>query len=344
MPMAAADPGTTERHAASPFTAPSIAVWTAIVILYVVWGSTYLGIRVAVETIPPFVLAASRFVLAGTIMLVAVSIVRRGSLPLPTRRQWRDALIVGTLLMGGGMGAVAWGEQTVPSGIAGVLIAMMPVWVAVFGRLFYGERLPRIAVVGIVTGMLGVVLLVGTGVAIDRSLDPAGVAALIVSPMAWAAGSLFAAHRADLPRDPFVTTGMQMLSGGLVLAAVSFVTGEVATFDPAAVSQASAIAFVYLTIVGSLVAFTAYAWVLRHAPLPLIATYAFVNPVIAVFLGSLILDEPITAIQLVAGGVIVVGVALIILARSRMAPAVDRSQAAGQPVRSANRTDEPAAA
>jgi drug/metabolite transporter (DMT)-like permease len=339
MPMAA-ETVRTARPRAGAFTAPAALVWTAILILYVVWGSTYLGIRVAVETIPPFVLAASRFVLAGSIMLVAVSIIRRGSLPLPTRRQWRDSLLIGSLLMGGGMGAVAWGEQTVPSGIAGVLIAMMPAWVAVFGRVFFNERLPRTAVVGIVTGMLGVVLLVGTGVAVDRSLDPAGVAALVISPMAWAAGSMFAAHRADLPKDPFVTTGMQMLTGGLVLAALSVVTGELAAFDPAAVSQSSAVAFVYLTVVGSLVAFTAYAWVLRHAPLPLIATYAFVNPVIAVCLGSLILDEPITPVQLVAGGVIVLGVALIILARSRMAPAEDRSH--GEGVRTTGRTDEPA--
>jgi drug/metabolite transporter (DMT)-like permease len=317
MPMAA-DRAVEGRPAAGPFTAAPVLVWTAILILYVVWGSTYLGIRVAVETIPPFVLAASRFILAGSIMLVAVAVIRRGTLSMPTRRQWRDALIVGTCLMGGGMGAVAWGEQTVPSGITGVLIAMMPVWVAVFGRVFYGERLPRVAIVGIVTGMAGVVLLVGQSIAVDRSLDPAGVAALIVSPMAWAAGSLFAAHRADLPKDPFVTTGMQMLTGGIVLAGLSIVTGELAAFDPAAVSSSSMVAFVYLTVVGSLVAFTAYAWVLRHAPLPLIATYAFVNPVIAVFLGSLILDEPITPSQLVAGGVIVAGVALIILGRSRM--------------------------
>ena len=341
MPMAA-NRAVEGRPATGPFTAAPVLVWTAILILYVVWGSTYLGIRVAVETIPPFVLAASRFILAGSIMLAAVSVIRRRTLSMPTRRQWRDALIVGTCLMGGGMGAVAWGEQTVPSGIAGVLIAMMPVWVAVFGRVFYGERLPRVAIVGIVTGMTGVALLVGQSIAVDRSLDPAGVAALIVSPMAWAAGSLFAAHRADLPKDPFVTTGMQMLTGGIVLAGLSIVTGELAAFDPGTVSSSSMIAFVYLTVVGSLVAFTAYAWVLRHAPLPLIATYAFVNPVIAVFLGSLILDEPITPSQLVAGGVIVAGVALIILGRSRMSMTEGRTRLASS--RAGTTADERVAA
>lgn len=311
--------------------ASAVLVWTAIVILYVVWGSTYLGIRIAVATIPPFVLAATRFAIAGIVMLVAVAVIRRGAIPRPTLRQWRDSAIIGALLMGGGMGAVAWGEQTVPSGMAGLLIAMMPVWVAVLGRIFFGDRLPRVAVAGIAIGMLGVAILVGQGVVIDRSLDPAGVVGLIISPIAWSAGSLYSTHGADLPDDPFVTTGMEFVSGAAVLAAMSAVSGELASFQPAAVSANSAIAFAYLTVVGSLVAFTAFAWVLRQAPLPLIATYAFVNPVIAVFLGWLILSEPVAPVQLIAGAVTVVGVALIILARSRMpaarqpaARAVDR--------------------
>jgi drug/metabolite transporter (DMT)-like permease len=188
-----------------------------------------------------------------------------------------------------------------------------------------------------------VILLVGQGVIVDRTLDPAGIVALLISPMAWSAGSLYAAHRADLPKDPFVTTGMQMLCGGAVLAIGAILSGELATFQPADVTPASWAAFGYLTIVGSLVAFTSYAWVLRHAPLPLIATYAFVNPVIAVFLGWLLVNEPITPSQLVAGGIIVVGVALIILGRSRMASAEDRSHGA-EGARSTGRTDEPAAA
>lgn len=318
--------------------ASGVLVWTAILILYVVWGSTYLGIRVAVETIPPFLMAAVRFVIAGSVILGVVAVVRRGRLSRPTGQEWRDAFIIGSALMGGGMGMVAWGEQTVPSGIAGVLIAMMPVWVAVFGRVFFGERLPRIAIVGIATGMLGVVLLVGQSVAIDRSLDPAGVLALLISPMCWAAGSLYSTNRARLHKDPFVTTGMQMLAGSLVLILGSVATGELATFSPAAVSTDSIIAFVYLTVIGSLVAFTAFAWVLRHAPLPLIATYAFVNPVIAVILGWLILHEAVTPIQLVAGGVIIVGVALIILARSRMAAPARARPGTDDPI------EEPAAA
>ena len=298
--------------------APRAAVWLAILILYVVWGSTYLGIRIAIETIPPFLMASTRFLIAGLIMIGAVAIVRRGALVRPSLVELRDSFIVGAMLMGGGMGAVAWGEQTVPSGITALLIAMMPVWIAVFGRVFLGERLPRAATVGIATGMLGVVILVGPSVAIDRSLDPAGIVALIISPISWAAGSLFSANRARLPKDPFLTTGMQMFAGSTVLAAASLLSGELRSFRVETVTTDSLIAVVYLTAVGSLLAFTSYAWVLRHAPLPLIATYAFVNPIVAVFLGWLILQEQVTPRQLIAGAVIVVGVGLIVAARSRM--------------------------
>jgi drug/metabolite transporter (DMT)-like permease len=301
------------REAASP-----VLIWAAILTLYVVWGSTYLAIRVAVETLPPFVMAAVRFATAGLVMLAVVAIVRGGTLVRPTRREVRDSAIVGTCLMFGGMGLVSWGEQTVPSGIAGVLVAMMPVWVAVYGRAFLGERLPRLAVAGIGIGIVGVAILVGRGVTVDGSLDPAGIVALIISPMAWAAGATFSAHRARLPDDPFLATGLEMLSGSIVLGIAAVVTGEVAAFRPSEVSADSLVATVYLTAVGSLVAFTAFAWVIRHAPLPLVATYAFVNPIIAVVLGSLLLHESVGPVQLAAGGVIIVGVALIILARGRM--------------------------
>jgi drug/metabolite transporter (DMT)-like permease len=298
--------------------ASPVLIWAAILILYFAWGSTYLGIRIAVDTIPPFAMAAVRFAIAGVVLLAAVSIIRRGTIPRPSLREWRDCFIVGAFLMGGGMGAVAWGEQTVPSGITALLIAMMPVWVAIFGRIFLGQRLPRMAAIGITTGMVGVAILVGPSVAIDRSLDPAGVAAMIISPISWAAGSLFAANRAGLPKDPFLTTGMQMLAGSSVLAAASIVSGELVGFRAETITTNSLLAVVYLTVVGSLLAFTSYAWVLRHAPLPLISTYAFVNPIVAVFLGWLILQEEVTPRQVIAGAVIVVGVALIVAARNRM--------------------------
>jgi drug/metabolite transporter (DMT)-like permease len=308
------------------------AIWLGLLVLYIVWGSTYLGIAIAVETIPPFLMAAIRFVLAGLVLLTW-SIARGGrSFVPPTRREWRDSAIVGALLLGGGMGMVAWGEQTIPSGITALLIAMMPVWVAIFGRVFLGERLPRLAVIGIVVGFAGVAILVGpTAFGATGALDPAGLAAIIISPIAWSIGSLFASHRAVLPRQPLVSTGAQMLTGGLVLAAMAAVTGEFGRFDPAAVSSESFWALAYLTVIGSLLAFTAYGWLLRVAPLPFIATYAYVNPVVAVILGAIVLQEPLDARTIVAGGVIVAAVALIVTSRGRMQAPRSRDAVSSRP-------------
>jgi drug/metabolite transporter (DMT)-like permease len=291
-----------------------------MVILYTVWGSTYLAIAVAVETLPPFLMAAARFGLAGLLLLTWVALRDRPALRWPTRRELRDSTIIGGLLLGGGMGGVAWGEQTIPSGIAALLIGMMPVWIAIFGRAFFGEKLPRIAVIGIVVGFVGVGILVGpTVLGESRALDAAGLLAILISPIAWSSGSLFATHRAELPRNPLVATGVQMLTGAVVLALMSVSTGEPGGFDPTAVSGPSFLAFLYLTIVGSVVAFTTYGWMIRVAPLPLVATYAYVNPVVAVILGAIILGEPIEPRTILAGAVIVAAVALIVTARGRMA-------------------------
>ena len=310
-------------HPSMPTTAAPDAtrspIWIGLLILYVVWGSTYLGIAIAVDTIPPFLMAAIRFLIAG-IVLLTWSVARdRGSITFPTRREWRDSAIVGSLLLGGGMGMVAFGEQTVPSGITALLIAMMPVWVAILGRIFLGERLPRLAVVGIVVGFGGVAILIGpSAFGGAGALDALGLAAIIVSPISWASGSLFASHRAVLPRRPLLATGIQMVCGGLVLTTMSVVSGEFSGLRVDAVSPASLAALVYLTLIGSLVAFTAYGWLLRVAPLPLIATYAYVNPVVAVILGALVLHEPVNPRTLVAGAVIIFAVALIVTARGRM--------------------------
>ena len=305
--------------AAAPVASRRPPIWIGLLILYVVWGSTYLGIAVAVDTIPPFLMAAIRFLIAG-IVLLTWSVARDGrSISLPTRREWRDSAIVGSLLLGGGMGMVAFGEQTVPSGITALLIAMMPVWVAILGRIFLGERLPRLAVVGIVVGFGGVAILIGpSAFGGSGALDALGLAAIIVSPISWASGSLFASHRAVLPKRPLLATGIQMVLGGTVLATMSVVSGEFSGLRVDAVSPASFAALVYLTVIGSLVAFTAYGWLLRVAPLPLIATYAYVNPVVAVILGAIVLREPVDPRTLAAGAVIVFAVALIVTARGRM--------------------------
>jgi drug/metabolite transporter (DMT)-like permease len=299
--------------------ARGVTLWLGLLVLYVVWGSTYLGIAVAVDTIPPFLMAAIRFCIAGGVLLVWSLVRDRRSFVPPTRREWRDSLIVGGLLLGGGMGMVAFGEQTIPSGITALLIAMMPVWVAIFGRVFLGEGLPRIAVVGIAVGFAGVAILVGpSAFGGAGALDPLGLAAVILSPLCWSAGSLFASHRAILPRQPLLATAAQMLAGGAILAVMGGLTGEFGRFRVDAISTDSLVALVYLTVIGSLLAFTTFGWLLRKAPLPLVATYAYVNPVVAVALGAFVLHESIEPRTLLAGGIIVFAVALIVTARGRM--------------------------
>jgi drug/metabolite transporter (DMT)-like permease len=306
-------PTTTDRRPTG-----RLLVWAGILVLYFVWGSTYLGIRIAIDTIPPFVMAGVRFVIAGGVLL-GWSILREGrAFVWPSVREWRDTFIVGGLLLLGGMGLVSWGEQTVPSGIAALMVAMMPVWVAILGWVFLRERLAPIAILGIVIGIAGVAILVGPEGTPAENSDPTGVLALILSPISWAIGSLYSANRARLPKQPLVATGGQMLAGGILLNVVGLISGEWASFTPGAVSGDSIVALVYLTVIGSLLAFTTYGWLLRVAPLQFIATYAYVNPVVAVILGVLILNEPLTPRTLIAGAIIVFSVALIITARSRM--------------------------
>lgn len=307
-----------------------LAIWAGMVVLYFVWGSTYIGIRLAVESIPPFLMAGVRFLIAGALLLawewLAVRRIQRDPTVAPadqptrpTLRQWRDSAIVGGALLGGGMGLVALGERTVPAGIAAFLIAMLPVWVAVLGRLFFSERLPRAAIVGVVVGLVGVAVLVGpAGTAGGPSFDPFGLVVLLCSPIAWAAGSLYSSHRAVLPRRPLTATGLQMICGGAILMIAAVLTGELGGFDLAAVTGRSALGLLYLTTVGSLVGFTTYVWLLRVAPLAKVATYAYINPIVAVILAGLILGEPIEPRTALAGAIIVAGVALIVTARGRL--------------------------
>ena len=298
------------------------SVWAGLLTLYLIWGSTYLAIAIAVETIPPFLMAAFRFSIAGLILLTW-SIAREGrSFVAPTKREWRDSAIVGTALIGGGMGLAAWGEQTVPSGVTALVIALMPAWAAIFGRIFYGERQPGLALVGIVIGFIGIAILAAPSVVGGSgALEPFGLLAVLLSPVAWAAGSVFAAHDAVLPRRPLVASGLQMVTGGALLALAGVLTGELGNLDLAAITGRSAFAVVYLIVLGSLIAFTVYGWMLRVAPLPFVSTYAYVNPIIAVILGAIILSEPLDLRTVVAGAVIVAAVSLIVTARGRMAPA-----------------------
>lgn len=306
-------PRMSSRTAADLPPASPLRIAIALGALYVVWGSTYLAIRVLVETIPPLTGSAVRFLIAGS-LLYAVTI-RSGdaSSDRPGRLEWRDAAIIGGLLLAGGNGLLAIGEQTVPSGIAALIIATLPLWVAILGRVFFGIVLTRTILVGIVIGVVGVAVLVwptgGSG-----GLDPFGVMVVLLSPVFWATGSLFS-RTAHHPRRPLVGTAMQMLAGSAVLFVLAVITGDVFRLRPAEITPASLAAIAYLILVGSLVGYTAYVWLLRVAPISLVATYAFVNPVVAVLLGWLILAEPLEPRTVAAGAIIVVAVAVIVRAR-----------------------------
>ncbi len=296
-------------------TASPIAIWAGILTLYVIWGTTYLGIRIAIDTIPPFVMVASRFAIAG-LLLVAIVSVRERHLPRPGRTELRDALLVGAGLVAIGNGLVGFGELTIPTGVAALFIALMPAWAAFLGRVLFGDRLPTLAVVGIVTGLVGIAIL-SWPVDGQVALEPVGLTALLLAPVGWSLGSLYATKRAVMPRQPLLATGYQMLGGALVALVFAAVTGELQAFQPAAVSTDSLVAMAYLTIMGSLVGYTTYGWLLRVAPISRVTTYAYVNPIVAVALGSIVLSEPITARTVIAAVVIIVAVALIVTARSR---------------------------
>ena len=314
-------------HSTNPTTrAPSpAAIWAALITLYFVWGSTYLGILFAIETIPPFVMGITRFAVSGALIL-AWTLLRGGGRVRLSRRQARDSFIVGAVLLGGGQGLVAWGEQTVPSGIAALLIALLPAWLVVLGWLFVGERISRPIALGIVIGLAGVAILAGPWEA-TGTIEIYGLLALLGSPILWAAGSVFAAHRAERPADAIQGLGVQMLGGGAVMVVVATLVGDWGRFDPGAVSGRSMLAVLYLAVIGSLVGYSAYMWLLKHAPLAQVGTYAYVNPVVAFALGAIFAGEPITPRILAAAAVILAGVALIVTARGRAA----RSQPPEEP-------------
>jgi drug/metabolite transporter (DMT)-like permease len=277
--------------------------------VYLVWGSTYFGILIAIKTIPPMSMAALRFTVAGGLLYAWA--VRRGDREgdRPGLAQWAAAALVGTALLAAGNGAVTWAEQRIPSGIAALLIASVPLWMSILGRVLLAERLSWMAVVGLAVGFAGLVLLVrpsGT----DR-LDLTATVVVLGGALAWASGSVWS-RRAPLPRRPLVTTGMEMLAGGAVLAVASVVGGEPARIRFAEISVSSVLAMAYLVVFGSLVAFTAYVWLLRNVRTSVVGTYAYVNPVVAVALGAVLGGEPVTGRALLAGAVILAGVALIV--------------------------------
>lgn len=283
----------------------------ALGIVYVVWGSTYLAIAVADRTLPPLLMLAVRFGLAGA-LLYGWSLWRGDvARARPGRREWTAAAIVGGLLLFVDTGGIAWAEQRVASGLTALLVATVPLFTAVLDRTVFGVRLSLGSLAGIAAGLLGVALLVGP----SAHVDPVGAAVILGAALAWAAGSAYG-RVAPLPRPPFLSAGMQMLCAAAFLALAGAGLGELGNLRPSAVSLGSLAAFAFLVVFGSIVAFTAYGWLLRsEAPSVLVSTYAYVNPAVAVLLGWLLAGEAVGGRELAAGAIILASVGMLVLSR-----------------------------
>lgn len=301
---------------------PSVAlVAVAFLAVYLIWGSTYLVIRYAIETLPPFYMAGTRFILAGALLFAWT---RWRGLPMPTRIHWRSAVIVGGLMLMGGNGIVTWAEQYIVSSVAAVLVATVPLWIGLFEWLRPSGKYPGHQVVlGLLLGFSGVVLLIGPSNISGSSSDQLiGMIAVVFATMFWASGSLYS-REAPLPDAPLTSVSMEMLGGGAVLMVLGFLSGETAKLDLGGVSLTSLAALGYLVIFGSMIAFTAYIWLLKNVPPARAATYAYVNPVIAVFLGWSIGNETITSLMLVAASMIIGSVVMITTYRQKQLPEPD---------------------
>ncbi|HUV27559.1 MAG TPA: EamA family transporter, partial [Anaerolineales bacterium] len=296
----------------NPAKATGVSIWAALIAIYIVWGSTYLAIRFAVETMPPFLAAGFRFLIAGAVLYAFRRL--RGD-PTPLRIEWRSAAIVGLFLLVGGNGGVMWAEQRVASGIASLMIASVPLWMALLDSLRPGGRRPNSwVVVGVLAGFAGILVLIGPAqlIGIEGEVDLLGALVLLLAAFFWAVGSLYN-RGARLPDSPLLATGMEMLAGSLGLLILGTVTGEWGQLDLAAISTRSWLGFAFLVVFGSWVGFASYIWLLRVAPTMLVSTYAYVNPLVAILLGSLLAGEELTARVLLAAVFILGSVVLITL-------------------------------
>ena len=312
----------TSANSSRPSTA---AVAIALLIVYVVWGSTYLGIAVMIETMPPLLTAGFRFSVAGLLMLGGLAAFARlrgqqATAERPTAAHWRSAFIIGTLLLLGGNGGVVLAELYIPSGIAAVLISTMPIWLALFDSLLTRRRPSGLVIGGLVAGLIGVAILVAPFGELDR-INPIGIGLVVLAEISWAAGSLYA-RRAPLPRSALLGTGLEMLAGGIVLIVAGSLLGEIGETNVEAFSLRSLVALAYLIVFGSILAYTAFTWLVANVPVSTLGTYAYVNPIVAVALGAILLSEPITPRTLVASVIIIGAVVAMVSGRPREAEEV----------------------
>lgn len=307
-----------------PTTNRKLLVPLAFAAVYVIWGSTYLAILIAIRSIPPYLMAGVRFFIAGTTLYATA---RLTGAERPTLKQWRVAALIGALLLLIGNGTVVWSEQYIPSGVAALLIATTPLWMTLLDWARPNGPRPTLAMwAGLLLGFAGVGFLVlPTNLGDPGSLHPIAMLTVVAAAFAWAAGSLYA-RSASVPGSQALASGMQQLTAGVMLSLASVLLGEPSRFDASKVTAESLWALGYLIVFGSIVAFSAYTWLLRVSTPARVSTYAFVNPAVAVFLGWLFADEPLSPRTLVATAVIVGAVALLIGARRNLGHARDHQQ------------------
>ena len=288
---------------------PKAKLLAAFAAIYFIWGSTYLAIRFAIQTIPPFMSGGARFLIAGS-LLYGWTRLRTGI--KPTREQWLHALILGTFLLGVGNGCVVWAQQYIASGLAALVVAIVPLLVVLIEWLRPGGRRPSgAAAAGVVIGLAGMALLIGPSAVMgSKDINPIAALVLLIGSISWSMATVFG-KRASVPEHPPMASAMQLLGGGVALSIVSVLAGDLQRVDLAGVAWQSYTALAYLVIFGSIVAFSAYSWLLRVAAPAKIATYAYVNPVVAMILGWAVAGEQLTARTLVAAGIVLAGVVLI---------------------------------
>lgn len=286
-----------------------VKIWIALVALYIVWGSTYLGMRIAIETIPPFVQGAIRFFISGVIIITWQWF--KGE-SMPTGRQWISCAIIGNLLLVGGNGLVSWAEQTIPSGIAALIIAAVPMFMVIMEALRpHGHKPTLKALIGLCIGFIGIYILVAPGAGLHhQALNVAGVLALLAACVFWSIGSVYS-KAADVPASAFVTMGAEMLMGSVGLLVMSLLTHELQHWHVSDISARSMYGLAYLVAIGSMIGFGSYIWLLKHAPISLVATYAYVNPIVAVLLGAWIVNEPLDPHIWIATAIIIGSVMLV---------------------------------
>lgn len=291
--------------------------------MYVIWGSTYLAIRFSVATIPPLLVAGIRFLAAGSALYL---IVRVSGTPRPTRSQWKQAAIIGSLMLVWGNGLVCWAEQTVPSGMTSLIIASMPIWMLCLDVAFFGARRPSARVsLGLIIGLVGVAVLLGRDQLLGQPVDPWGALGLLVACCFWAFGSL-RTRKADLPASPFLTSAMEMSVAGAILLLLAMLVGDWHRMDWSSVSVLSVWSLAYLTVLGSMIALSAYAWLLKNCDAARVSTYAYVNPIVAVVLGAVFDNEEVSARIGLGAALILSALVLVGVGRRRPQSGVTNSE------------------